>query len=326
MERADQIQMEVVETIPSRLETPPSSKVSPPVQTKLQELPFSELSWEDFEKLCLRLVKLDATVEYCTLYGRRGQKQYGIDIYARKSLDDKYKVYQCKNVKEFGKGDIEDAVTEFLKGKWANKSEIFVLCTPLNLRDIKLQDTIEQENRILKEKGIIFISWDRSELNLKLKNHPEIVDDFFGREWTRAFCGEDEATRLGSRLDAKGVTDFRKEMSRFYKNVFNTQDPGLFALSGSCVSILPLENRYILPDIYEGREIKIVYSPDYVEESKFYNEAFAIKAQSSPPVKSEDELKSPGAYQTKSIQKNRISVDTWLLRNYRSVVLGLKQV
>lgn len=322
MERADQIQMEVVETIPSRLETPPSSKVSPPVQTKLQELPFSELSWEDFEKLCLRLVKLDATVEYCTLYGRRGQKQYGIDIYARKSLDDKYKVYQCKNVKEFGKGDIEDAVTEFLKGKWANKSEIFVLCTPLNLRDIKLQDTIEQENRILKEKGIIFISWDRSELNLKLKNHPEIVDDFFGREWTRAFCGEDEATRLGSRLDAKGVTDFRKEMSRFYKNVFNTQDPGLFALSGSCVSILPLENRYILPDIYEGREIKIVYSPDYVEESKFYNEAFAIKAQSSPPVKSEDELKSPGAYQTKSIQKNRISVDTWLLRNYRSVVLG----
>ena len=42
-------------SIPSWLETPPLSQLSPPVETRLQDLPFGELSWEDFEKLCLRL-------------------------------------------------------------------------------------------------------------------------------------------------------------------------------------------------------------------------------------------------------------------------------
>lgn len=328
MERRDKIRIESVESIPSWLETPPSAKVSPPAQPKLQELPFDKLSWKDFEKLCLRLVKLDATVEHCSLYGRGGQKQEGIDIYARKSFSDKYKVYQCKHVKEFGEGDIEAAVTEFLKGKWANKSEIFVLCTPLNLRDIKLQDTIEQQNRILKENGISFIPWDRSELNLKLKDHPKIVDDFFSREWVKAFCGEDKALHLGSRLDAKQVAVFRKDIGRFYENVFNIQDPGLLSLTGSGVTSLPLENRYVLPDVYEDREVTDVFSykvevriGDRIDDS-FYEKFISSMNLSALHSKSEDEQKSPGAYQMKSTQKNRIPIETWLLQDCHSVILG----
>lgn len=323
MEQLNPMQTEILNHIPSWLETPPSVEITPPVETMLQELPFDELSWEDFEKLCLRLVKLDAAVEYCTLYGRRGQKQYGIDIYARKSLGEKYRVYQCKRVDEFDEGDIQAAVTEFLNGKWADKSEIFVLCTSESLSDTKLQDTIEQQSRMLKERGVSFIPWDRSELNLKLKDHPKIVDDFFGREWVRAFCGEDEARGLGSRLDAKQVAVFRKEIGRFYKNVFNIQDPGLLASPRSGVPLLPLENRYVLPDVYEDREVKISYEADFVEEvNKFYKDAFAIQTQAPAPVKSEDERRSSGVYRTRSIQKNRRPVETWLLQDCHSVVLG----
>lgn len=74
--------------IPSWLETPPNSSIDPPVVSKKQELPFEELSWEDFEKLCLRLVRMESTVEYCQLYGVRGQDQEGIDIYARQKLQE----------------------------------------------------------------------------------------------------------------------------------------------------------------------------------------------------------------------------------------------
>ena len=41
-------------SIPSWLETPPVSKIDPPVDTRLQELPLEKHKWEDFERLCLR--------------------------------------------------------------------------------------------------------------------------------------------------------------------------------------------------------------------------------------------------------------------------------
>ncbi|RZN39023.1 MAG: hypothetical protein EF813_04465 [Methanosarcinales archaeon] len=121
--------MEDRRQVHSWLETPPLSKIDPPVETRKQELPFGGLTWEDFERLCLRLVRLESTVEHCQLYGVRGQKQEGIDIYARKTSADKYSVYQCKRVRDFGPTNIEGAVSKFLVGAWASKSDTFVLCT-----------------------------------------------------------------------------------------------------------------------------------------------------------------------------------------------------
>lgn len=56
------------------------------VRTAAQAFPFSELRWENFEKLCLcyRLVGKQADIESHSLYGRAGQAQQGIDIFARK--------------------------------------------------------------------------------------------------------------------------------------------------------------------------------------------------------------------------------------------------
>jgi hypothetical protein len=62
------------------------------VRTRLQELPFGDLAWENFERMCLRLVRLEAEVEHCQLYGTRGQDQEGIDLYARGALDEEYTV------------------------------------------------------------------------------------------------------------------------------------------------------------------------------------------------------------------------------------------
>src|SRR4051812_49420796 len=101
---------------PTWMQTPPSSRVAPPVATRPQELPFGSLSWEDFERLCLRLASREGRVDHCQLYGVRGQEQGGIDLYARPRLAAKYRVYQCKREKTFGPAKINAAVEKFLGG------------------------------------------------------------------------------------------------------------------------------------------------------------------------------------------------------------------
>ena len=86
---------------PSWLRVPPTARSVPtPIQTRSQLLPVGDLEWEDFERLCLRLLELDAelihvsatgpsgetTMPVAGLYGRPGQAQFGIDVYARDPL------------------------------------------------------------------------------------------------------------------------------------------------------------------------------------------------------------------------------------------------
>src|SRR4051794_30744142 len=87
-------------TVPAWLRLPPAGDVvDPPVATKTQLLPFSDLRWEDFERLCLRVLASqaelvhvqaslggEATRPETRLYGKRGQAQFGIDLYSRDPL------------------------------------------------------------------------------------------------------------------------------------------------------------------------------------------------------------------------------------------------
>jgi hypothetical protein len=58
-------------------------------------LPFHELVWEDFERLCFRLAGRHGDPERVALFGTKGQAQSGIDIYSRLP-DTTYATYQCK--------------------------------------------------------------------------------------------------------------------------------------------------------------------------------------------------------------------------------------
>ena len=101
------------------------------VVTQLQSLPFGDLRWDDFEKLCLRLARSDHEVQDARRYGIPGQDQYGIDLFARRAGTGGYTVYQCKKVERFGPSDIGAAVDDFLEGPWATQADRFVLCTSL---------------------------------------------------------------------------------------------------------------------------------------------------------------------------------------------------
>src|SRR4051812_44750252 len=101
--------------VPASLQTPPLTEIAPPVETLRQTLPYEDLTWQDFERLCLRLARTEGEIEGCRLYGTQGDDQDGIDLYGRRRGVEKYIVYQCNNEADFGPAKIVAAVDEFTR-------------------------------------------------------------------------------------------------------------------------------------------------------------------------------------------------------------------
>ena len=303
--------------VPSRLWTPPSTKLDPPVKTRAQELPFDKLSWPDFERLCLRLVSREADVEHCQLYGTPGQEQEGIDLYARRTLQVKYDVYQCKRVKDFGPAKIKGAVQTFRVGGWADRTDRLTLCTEQSFEATQRADEFEKQRESLKDdKGVDLVSWDSRQLSFKLKTLPELIDDFFGREWVREFCGGQEAEKLGERLDSVLLADLRRELGKFYSIVFNVQDTGI-PVGDTHAFSLPLDQRYVIPDVMERRNLLIGGG------SQAKPDAMADVAKESLLAESRREKRSPDLDEVSSMTvEGRLSIDEWIADNSTSVILG----
>jgi len=149
-------------------ELPESVVKTPPVKTLIHDLPFDKLSWQNFERLVFRLVLKNSDVEYCAPYGRSGQNQNGIDVYARLSGGG-YVCWQAKNLKGVTASNIEKATDDFLKGKWANSAKRFVLCVRASLADTGLQDAIEAQAARLCKEGIVFKAVDGTQLSELLR-------------------------------------------------------------------------------------------------------------------------------------------------------------
>ena len=256
---------------PSWLRVPPTAiGVSAPVQTRPQVLPVDRLAWEDFERLCLRLLELDAesvhasttdradeaTQPVAGLYGKAGQAQAGIDVYARVPLvlgdfppARRYVSLQSRRIKTVTRAQISNSVDSFLKGKWAGVSRKFIYATSSSTRSTELVDETEKLASRLAQQSIEFAVWDKGAISSRLKNCPELVDDFFGRQWVKVFCGDTAAKLLDTRLDARQIADLRRELSRIYTASFGVADSGLMALRFSKTHPVPLLDRFVTPDL-----------------------------------------------------------------------------
>jgi len=193
--------------IPTWLDSTPDGDVpSPPVATRAQGLPFNDLTWQNFERLILRLVRREGRVLDCVLYGTRGQAQGGIDVLAAETADPTRRIcYQCKRVEKFEPSDIRKAVDKFLEGPFADTATEFVLCVSLPLEDTAQVTEFDAQRERLRQGGISLVKWDGSDGGLlceKLKLLPDLVDDFFSRPWVEEFNGKEAASKLGERLDA----------------------------------------------------------------------------------------------------------------------------
>jgi restriction endonuclease len=151
--------------------------VQPPVVTRLQHLPFNELNWVQFEALCAALVEAQGHVLHVEHYGVQGDYQQGIDIATvqRGKNGDETWVYQCKRYQEYTVGLLEKALSEI-----TYPADYFVLMLSIEAK-AALRDVAEKRPKTFL--------WDSRDLARKLKNFPDLVEDFFGKAWRQAFAG-----------------------------------------------------------------------------------------------------------------------------------------
>ena len=151
--------------------------IEPPARPHLQHLPLNELSWEQFEALCAALVEANPLTINCHLYGVQGDYQQGIDIIAtQRGVEGQTEIwaYQCKRYKEYAVSKLEAALE-----RMTYEADYYVLMLSI--------PATAALRRVADPKPNIFL-WDANDLARKLKNHPVIVEDFFGTTWREVFC------------------------------------------------------------------------------------------------------------------------------------------
>ena len=297
------------------LHTPNTSKVKPPIQGTVDTLPVEELAWEDFEKLCLRIVQIHHSIDDCEIYGIKGQKQDGIDIFAYNG--DKYASYQCKKYQKVKEGDLEKAVKVFEDGDWFKNSDEFTFCTSTTLDRTELQNKFNELKTKLANQGITFKTLDKSKISRLLKDYPSIVFDFFGEGWVKAFHGEDALNQIRKtkKLDAHQITIYRVELYRIYDTIFQKYDPS--SPSGyldDCA--IRLQERFIKPEFIQKQQAS--------EYRRLDKRADDFEYSDIPSKESElDKTKESKSFEIINYETEvRLSIDAHLPTSDNIMILG----
>ncbi|MFG3285281.1 hypothetical protein [Streptomyces sp. NPDC048111] len=175
-------------------DAPTGATVPPPVETSPEVLPLAEVTWQNTERLFLRLAERSGTAEYAQQYGTPGQRQDGIDLYVRLAAFDapsssrRYLTLQSRRVKDLTPAKIRAAVDDFLAGTWAARSATFIYATTHSLKPTQLAEEILRQADRLDEAGITFIPWGLESVSECLRDLPHIVEEFFGPSWATLFC------------------------------------------------------------------------------------------------------------------------------------------
>ncbi|TKA09493.1 NACHT domain-containing protein [Actinacidiphila oryziradicis] len=225
---------------------------------------MDQLPWSDVERLFLRLAERNGRAEHAELYGTPGQGQEGIDLFVRNtreteacSLTDperRYTTLQSKHVKTLSAAKIVQAVDKFLRGSWAERSEVFIYATTHALRPIKLAEELNRQADRLERNGIQFERWGQESVSEQLRQLPEVVDDFFGRSWVARYCGPEAAEALTDRLPGRDVTELRTRLRSLYRASFALQDTGAMLLNPATSTHAPAPLEYIMLDITDSGE------------------------------------------------------------------------
>lgn len=296
------------------LSDPPDGHVPfPPVQTRLDELPFAQLTWQNFERLIYRLASQDASVEHCTRYGRQGQAQHGIDVFARLS-NGRYACWQARNVAKYTAAKIKKAVDDFLKGPWADRSDQFTLGVRASLADTKIQNAIEEQAQRLRARSIVFLALDGLPLTDRLRPRPIVIDDFFGRPWVEALLGREAAEALKGRVNASRVIALRQRLGSVYQARFRQLDPGLVRGPQSSAP-QDIRARFVCPDVDNANPFA---EPSIRPETgtprsldRFKNVEWEVEA---------NQVAQPSDLGV--VDTQRIVLEDWLMQGRRSVLIG----
>lgn len=308
--------------IPLRFRQPPQGLPNDlPARPRENVLPMGILPWDDFEKLIYTLARLEAEVVHCAPYGRPGQPQHGVDIFAR-LRSGKYRCWQAKNYKRLRPTNVADAVDRFMDGIWLDRTERFILCVRTGLNDTRVQDEVERQAARLQRHGIEFVARDATEITQTLRDHPQIICQFFNREWVAALLGQDVADALGARLDPTKATSLKETLASLYDNRFRSVDPGLSFLQPT-FKTRDIRERFVRPDVdavspftEPGMDVGMNFTPRTqsaaAEDDSLHDEMMQIEDWSGG---------ARGQTQPAS-QSARMPLEDWLLESQKLLLLG----
>jgi hypothetical protein len=313
---------------PRRIENPawlredPEGKApKPPVQTRADLLPFWHLTWENFERLCLRLSERGAKVEAAWSYGKQGYAQYGIDVLVCMP-DNAFHVWQSKRYKSISKAAIKAAVQDFLARKWGQQASRFVLAVACEFSSPAVVDAIETARTALQAHTIAFDALDASKLTQLLKNEPELVDDFFGRPWAEAVCPPEALQQLKLRLSRFDVAAVRDQLRSCYNSWIAAVDPGLPIVGqdaqGRTRASVPITERYVQPDLL--LQVAEAEAPPPTGERSVAGASDRTDAESGPSEAGLEDRSEPRARVL--VRERRMGLDEYLGTRTRSLIVG----
>ena len=258
---------------------------------------------------------MDGDAEYCRLYGTAGQEQGGIDVYVRRRSTTKYATWQSKRHKSFSPGQIESAVTDFLAGGWAAKSDRFVLCVQVSLRSAGTAAKIEECALRMRGKGIEFLPLDGVQLSERLKEFPQIVCDFFGFAWVERFCGRTAADTVAKRLKPSEFRRLKGQLLGCYESHFSSVDPGVLSLLAAPGGKrkLQLPERFVKPDLTQQAiaDERVPIPPQIAPQ---FDPTSGREETSTPTPRIEDQQRR---------EKTRVALENWIGSADHDIVLGL---
>lgn len=165
--------------------------LTPPVK-KGQCPPFWEMDEYPFQDMCCALLEMEEDVSTCSVFGDRGQAQFGIDLIADRKIDGECYVAQCKCWKEFPPNKIQEASEEFFKywdDKWSKENvKRFYLMVACDMPKTQQQHTIREQKRIFKKKGVEYEVWSSRTLCNKFGMQPGIISQHLDEGWVKIIC------------------------------------------------------------------------------------------------------------------------------------------
>lgn len=155
--------------------------------------PFHEMTEYPFQDLCCELFGRQEGIATCEVYGTRGQKQRGIDLWAQCVGGNGSEVGQCKCYKAFSRKEIEKASDEFFAhlAYWQERHvQRFILFVACDLDDTRQQEEVQKQITRFAEYSIRYEAWSARTLRSKLGPHRDIVTRHLKSDyWVEHICG-----------------------------------------------------------------------------------------------------------------------------------------
>ncbi|WP_163020204.1 hypothetical protein, partial [Pseudomonas viridiflava] len=130
---------------------------------------------------------------------------------------------------------------------------MFYIAVQCPVDDVGLRDAIEEQALLFHAQGITLKVLGGHDLCVELRNHPDIVLEFFGRDCAKVFFGDTVSHELLLRLDGNELHKIRTQLHRVYQGGFELLDripvnaPTPF--SDRPQALIPLLDRFSAPDV-----------------------------------------------------------------------------